>query len=328
MSPSQTQSAGGSKPAPPLTEEEQAVESVPLYRNLKLTIPALLAVVVIAVVTWRWYVGIMAFVATDDAFISGDRVSISPKILGRIDSLTVDEGDTVRTGQVLALLDDRDLRAQEKQARASVTLAEENTTLARVTLDRATVDHDRAAAQLKQSAITREQYDHALSELQAARARSAIAAAQAAAARAQLGVLEAQLDHTVIRAPMNGVVAKRWALPGDVLQPAQAIFSLYDLGTLWVTAHLEETNLRMLRIGDPVEISVDAYPDLQFSGRIFQIGASTSAEFSLIPPNNASGNFTKVTQRVPVKISIDPPGHGPAPKLLPGMSVEVRVKVR
>jgi membrane fusion protein, multidrug efflux system len=328
MNTPQNPPSGEARPSRPSEPEEQPVDSVPLYRNYKLTIPALLAVVVIAVLTWRWYLGTMAYVSTDDAFIGSDRVSISANILGRIDSLVVGEGDTVHAGQVLALLDDGDLRAQERQARAAVALAEENINLTRVTLDRATVDHDRAAAQLKQSAISREQFDHAYSELQVSRARSAIAVAQVAAARAQLGVIEAQLAHTVIRAPMEGVVAKRWALPGDVLQPSQAIFSIYDLRNLWVTAHLEETNLRNLHMHDPVEISVDAYPDVRFSGHIFQLGSSTASEFSLIPPNNASGNFTKVTQRVPVKITIDSLRADAGVRLLPGMSVEVRVKVR
>jgi membrane fusion protein (multidrug efflux system) len=311
-------------------EEEESAESVPLYRNYKLIIPAFLAILVIAVFTWRWYLGTRDYVSTDDAYVDGNRVSISSKILGRIDTLTVDEGDTVRAGQALVRLDDIDLRAQERHARATVALAGENITLARVTLDRAKMDYERAAAQMKLGAISKEQFDHALSELQASQARSGIAIAQAATARAQLGVIETQLEQTVIQSPMDGVVAKRWALPGDVVQPSQAIFSIYDLQNLWVTANLEETNLTVLRLNDPVEISIDAYPGVKFSGRVFQIGSSTASEFSLIPPNNASGNFTKVTQRVPVKISVEPRTTDPsAPvRLLPGMSVEVRVRVQ
>jgi membrane fusion protein (multidrug efflux system) len=316
--------------ATPPREEEESAESVPLYRNYKLVIPAFLVILAVAVLTWRWYLGTLEYVSTDDAYVDGDRVSISSKILGRIDTLTVNEGDSVHAGQELVRLDDTDLRAQERQARSAVALANENITLAHVVLERAKTDYDRAAAQLKQSAITKEQFDHALSELQASQARSGIAIAQAAAARAQLGVIETQLAQTVIRSPMDGVVAKRWALPGDVVQPSQAIFSVYNFENLWVTANLEETNLTILRLNDPVEISVDAYPDVRFSGRVFQMGSSTASEFSLIPPNNASGNFTKVTQRVPVKISIRPVDANPSDpvRLLPGMSVEVRVRVK
>ncbi len=102
---------------------------------------------------------------------------------------------------------------------------------------------------------------------------------------------------------------------------------------IWVTADLEETKLSSIKIGDKAEISVDAYPDQKFEGKIFQLGSNTASQFSLIPPSNASGNFTKVTQRVPIKISIEPvtktgqPDPNENINLLPGMSVEISVKV-
>ena len=110
----------------------------------------------------------------------------------------------------------------------------------------------------------------------------------------------------------------------------QPVFSVYDRSETWVTANLEETSLHAVHLDQEVGIAVDSYPDRSFSGRVFEIGSSTASQFSLIPPNNASGNFTKVTQRVPVKISIRedaPPGARPA-DLLPGMSVEVRIRVK
>ena len=132
---------------------------------------------------------------------------------------------------------------------------------------------------------------------------------------------------------MDGVVAKRWVLSGDVVSPGQPIFTIYDLKNIWVTADLEETKLAPIHIGDTVSISVDSYPDQKFSGQVFQIGSNTASQFSLIPPSNASGNFTKVTQRVPIKISIKPvvtndqPDPDKSIKLLPGMSVEIKIKV-
>ena len=129
---------------------------------------------------------------------------------------------------------------------------------------------------------------------------------------------------------MNGVVSKRWALVGDVVQPGQPVFSIYDVKNIWVTANLEETSLAALQSNNIVEITVDSYPDEKFSGKVFQIGSNTASQFSLIPPNNASGNFTKITQRVPVKISIERnAGANPHRRidLLPGMSVEIKVKV-
>jgi membrane fusion protein (multidrug efflux system) len=242
----------------------------------------------------------------------------------------VDEGDTVLQGQVLVYLDDSDLRAEEAQAKASFALAQENVLLAKVNLDKARDDFVRASTQFKQNIIPKEQFDHAGSEYEASKARSGIAGAQAKAARAQLGIIETQLKNTIITSPMNGVVSKRWVLVGDVVQPGQPIFSVYDLKNIWVTANLEETSLAALRSSDKVDISVDSYPDLTFTGKVFQIGSNTASQFSLIPPNNASGNFTKITQRVPVKISISRSGGDPRQKvdLLPGMSVEVKVRVR
>lgn len=311
--------------------DEESIESVPLYRNFKIVIPLFIVVLGIAIVSWHYYITARDYVMTDDAYIDGNRVSISAKILGRIDRLTVDEGDTVQQGQVLVNLDDSDLRAQEAQAKASLVLAQENILLAKVNLDKTRDDFQRDSTQFKQNIITKEQFDHALSEYESAKARGSIANAQTLAARAQLGIIETQLKNTIITSPMTGVVSKRWVFVGDVVQPGQPVFSVYDLKNIWVTANLEETSLEALRSSDKVEINVDSYPDVKFSGKVFQIGSNTASQFSLIPPNNASGNFTKITQRVPVKISIAQTGSAnPRQRvdLLPGMSVEVKVKVR
>jgi membrane fusion protein, multidrug efflux system len=316
-------------PAPPSEEEEQSIESVPLYRRARIVIPLLLVFLVATGAIARWYLGTMDFVTTDDAFVDGNRVTISAKILGRIDSLAADEGDPVTEGAVLVRLDDTDLRAQEAQSRAALRLAEENLTLAGVNLSRAQTDFKRSEQQFRESVIPREQFDHAQNELDAARTRQSIATAQISAAHAQLQVVQSQLTNTIIRAPMNGVVSKRWALPGDVVQPAQPILSVYNLDSVWVTANLEETKIGLLKPGDPVDIEVDAYPEAVFRGKVVLIGSNTAAQFSLIPPNNASGNFTKVTQRVPVKISIHREGSTTGTNaLLPGMSVNVSIKVR
>ncbi len=161
------------------------------------------------------------FVSTDDAFIDANRVAVSTKILGRIDTLRVDEGDTVSVGQMLVRLDDTDLRAQQAQARTSLALAQENIVLAKVNLDKAQTDFQRAAAQFKDNIITKEQFDHAQSELESAKARLAIAIAQENTAKAQISVVETQLRNTVVISPMDGVVSKRWVMAGDVVTPGK-----------------------------------------------------------------------------------------------------------
>lgn len=318
-------------PAPPadIQQFEEEIESVPLYKNAKLVIPLFLVVLAIAIFAWRYYINIRDFVSTDDAYIDGNRVSVSSKILGRINQLTADEGDTVQIGQILVQIDDNDLRAQETQAKASLAYAKENIEVAKVTLNKAQTDFQRASVQFKENIIPKEQFDHAQNELESAKARLNMAYAQSTTAQAQLGVIQTNLKNTIITAPMSGVISKRWVLAGDVVQPGQAIFSVYNTKDIWVTANLEETNLADLHIGDKAEITVDTYPEHKFSGSIILLGSNTASQFSLIPPNNASGNFTKITQRVPVKFSVtqNDTASSQRIRLLPGMSVEVKVKV-
>ncbi len=302
------------------------------FGKKRIIIPAVIILLFIAGAVY-WYIGQIGHVSTDDAFVDANQLSVSSKILGRITRLTVDEGDSVKEGQMLVALDSTDYKARENQAMAMLNLANESITLAKVNIARAQDDFNRAQNQYKDKIIPKEQFDHAQKALEAAQAEYKIDMSKIGTAKAQLQVLKANLQNTKIYSPMEGVVAKRWVLKGDVISPGQPVFTIYNLKNIWITAELEETNLSSIHLGDKVQISVDAYPDQKFEGKVYQIGSTTASEFALIPPSNASGNFTKVTQRVPVKISIkpvlakgeaDPPG---SIKLLPGMSVEIDVKV-
>jgi membrane fusion protein, multidrug efflux system len=167
--------------------------------------------------------------------------------------------------------------------------------------------------------ITVEQFDHikkayetAVAQLDAAKAqltvsKSMISSASAAVetANAQIKVLDTQLKNTKLYAPSDGIVAKRWLLPGDIVQPSQSVLTLTISKNLWVVAFLEETKIAEIHPGQSVRFTIDAFPGIRFTGKVFLVGSSTASVFSLIPANNASGNFTKVTQRVPIRISID-----------------------
>ena len=296
------------------------------FRAKRIIIPIVVFAAVAATGAYYWNTEVRPYDRTDDAYIDADRVSISSKIMGRIAELAVDEGDTVTAGEVLVRLDDADLRAQEAQVRAAIVSAEESVKLARVNVSKAEDDFRRAQRQYNDKIMPEEQYEHARKALETAQAQLAIAVAQVGTARAQRGVIETNLRNTQIASPMNGVVAKRWVLAGDVVQPSQPIFAVYDLAHVWVTANFEETKLGSMIPGAPVDIAVDAYAKERYRGAVLQVGTNTAAQFSLIPPNNASGNFTKITQRVPVKISIDREAGSQADRpLLPGMSVEVKV---
>ena len=264
--------------------------------------------------SWSRYAG------TDDAIIDGNRAAISAKAMARIKLLAVDEHDTVAAGQLLVQLDDTDLKAQREQAAASLTLARHNLVLARVNAERAANDLQRATTQYEVAAITAEALDHAQKADAAARASLAIAQAQIGIAQAQLEVISAQLQNLTLTAPFAGVVAKRTALAGEVVQPGQAIFSLYDLRDIWITANFEETKVGVIKPGQAVAVSVDAYPHKTLRGHVAEIAAN------IVPPPFTIGEFTKTTQRVPVKILLDG-DHGQL-LLLPGMSVEVKVRIK
>ncbi|MEJ2722965.1 MAG: efflux RND transporter periplasmic adaptor subunit, partial [bacterium] len=269
--------------------------------------------IVAVVVGGYWYLFLRGYVSTDDAYIHGNNVSVSAKMLGRIVDLTVDEGDSVTVGQVLVVLDSTDLKAQEMQAKAAIETAQKSADLAKVGVQRATDDFNRASVQYKGNVIPKEEFQHAQQALETAQAQLQLSLAQITSAQAQLGVVQSQLANTKIYAPFDGVVARRWAIVGDVVQPGQPVFAVYESSNVWVVANFEETKLTSIRVGDVAQLSVDAYPGKEFEGNLMFVGAAAAAEFSLIPPNNASGNFTKVTQRIPVRFSIrevDPSGSG------------------
>jgi membrane fusion protein (multidrug efflux system) len=211
-----------------------------------------------------------------------------------------------------------------------------------INLDRAKEDMTRAKNQSEGGVITTEQFDHikkafetASAQLDAARAqllvsKSMISSASASVetANSQIKVLDAQLKNTRLYAPADGVVAKRWLLPGDVVQPSQSVFTITMSKKLWIVAYLEETKISDIHTGQTVKFTIDAFPDVRFTGKVFLVGSSTASVFSLIPANNASGNFTKVTQRIPIRISIDGANNNKeisSFNILSGMSVVVKI---
>jgi membrane fusion protein, multidrug efflux system len=265
--------------------------------------------------------------STDDASIRGNQIVLSAQALGQITVLNAEEQDHVVKGQVLVKLDDLTLRAQESQATANKEFAAQTVDLAQVKLAQAQSDLDRATAQLKAKIIPQEQFDHLAIAYSSAQTQCKIALAQQKMAEAQYATVETNLAHMVIQSPIDGFVAKKWTMPGNIVQPAQPIYTLYDLKNLWIEANFKETQIRHLRPGDTATIEVDAFPGSRFTGKVESIGTATASEFALIPPDNATGNFTKVTQRVPVKIVFTDTGAPGAadPVLVPGLSAEVRV---
>jgi len=327
-------------------------------RSRKVRAYILLAVVILAVFIagLAWYRQYTKYYSTDDAYIDADRVSVSSKILGRIIRINAREGDTVSMGQLLVELDSSDLVAQRvaalaareqaiaavAQAKAKYELDQKTIKVQEVNLEKAKEDLDRATIQFEGKVISREQFDHiskahqaAEAQLEASRAQVAVSRAQVESAAvaidiasAQIGTIETSLHNTRIFAPSEGRIAKRWLLPGDIVQPGQSVYTITKDSLKWVTAFYEETKVGGIFDQQQAEFTVDAFPGVRFYGKVFNIGTNTAAQFSIIPPNNASGNFTKVTQRIPIKISIDSCNSQEAAildRLVSGMSVVVKI---
>lgn len=190
-------------------------------------------------------------------------------------------------------------------------------------LDAAQAANDAAVANLQ---VAQRQAVAAHSQVAAAQAGLKGADARLAAAEAAVGTAETQVGYTVLTAPIAGVVARRRVEPGELVQPGQPLLSIVPSTDIWVTANLKETELEQVRVGNPVEFTVDAYHDLRFHGTVESLSPATGARFALLPPDNASGNFTKVVQRVPVRIAVQ--SEDAEHPLRPGMSVDVTIKVK
>ena len=325
-------------------------------KRLRVYIPLTIVIIIVLAGAWYWYRDYSMYITTDDAHVDADNVSVGAKIMGRISSVYANEGDLVKQGMLLSDLDSTDLVAQRNQtlalrAQAQANLAQSEAKFTsdqmgikvlEINLNRATEDMTRAKNQSEGGVITPEQFDHikkafetASAQLDASRAqllvsKSMISSASASVetANSQIKVLDAQLKNTRLYAPADGVVAKRWLLPGDVVQPSQSVFTITMSSKLWIVAYLEETKISDVHTGQTVKFTIDAFPYVKFTGKVFLVGSSTASVFSLIPANNASGNFTKVTQRIPIRISIDGANNNKeisSFNILSGMSVDVKI---
>ncbi len=325
-------------------------------KNFRVYIPLFIVIVVVATGAIYWYREYSKYISTDDAHVDTDNVAVSSKMLSRITALYADEGDAVDEGELLAVLDSSDLHAQKISALAAIeqgkanleqvgakyNFDKENLKVLEINLKKSQLDFDRAKSQFEGGVITKEQYEHMESAFESADAtlkaaksqlkvsQAAIKSSQAAidAAEARVEVIETQLENVRLYSPVKGIVARRWLLTGDIVQPGQSVFTVTNPDRLWMAVYLEETKIADVHPGQKSDFTIDAFPGVSFTGKITYVGANTASQFSLIPPNNASGNFTKVTQRVPLKISIDEVSNGNSPddyRILAGMSAVVKI---
>lgn len=303
---------------PPPTNKPQIWKRVLIGLGLLLLIP-LFGV---------WFNRHHHYVWTNDAYLDGYQISISSDINARIITLYVDEGDIVQTGQLLCQLDESIYNSQKVDAETAVDLLKQQVDLKAIQVEKLRDIYTVALNEYENEIISFINFDKIEKDFLLAEAEHKVAIANHINGIAKLGVIEELLRHTKVYAPRDGAIAKRWVVAGDAVQFGQPLFVLTDTQNIWVTANFEEGKLEHVSSGDPVKIHIDAYPDMTFTGSVYVVRASAASQFALIPPNNATGNFTKVVQRVPIKILLETPKTRTPLYLYPGMSVEVDIKIR
>ena len=315
--------------------------------------------VLAAVVALGYYLFTGRYVSTDDSSVMAAQTAISTNISGRVVELDVHDNQTVHRGDVLFRLDDRPLRialdeAQAKLASAQLQISAAKSSylhqLAEVAAAGGTVafqqrEFARQQHLLQSGVSSRAQYEQTEHALQLAQSQLTAAQNQAESflallggnprmrpedhpavkqAQAALANAELQLSYTVIRAPADGIVTKvEQVQVGDYISSATAVFSLVSTQNLWVEANFKEDDLTYMRAGQSAEVRIDAYPGRRFKARVASLSPGTGAQFSLLPPENATGNWVKVVQRVPVRVQLL--SSDDSVMLADGMSAEVTV---
>jgi multidrug resistance efflux pump len=330
-------------------------------RTLTLFIGVIVAIAAVGGLWWWLNAG--RTVSTDDARVKGTIVTVSSKVPGRIEKILVNEGDSVEAGQVIARIESSDLEAQVAQAKANlsaaqaklagikagnrpqqVAQAEAAVQQAAANLDNAQKNYERIESLYEQGGVSAQQRDAGQTALEVAKAQydaatqnysltaegarpEDIQAAQAQVdqAAAALKTIQLQLDNVDIKAPVAGTIAVKSAEIGEIVAAGQPLFNITDLQDIWVAANIEETYIGRVLVGQPVEFSIDAYPGKTFHGEVSEVGAASASQFALLPTENSSGNFTKVTQRLPIKVRVT---DGSNYALKPGMSAVINIHVR
>jgi membrane fusion protein (multidrug efflux system) len=332
----------------------------PLRQRLRLPL-MLLGPAVVAIGALWWYVTSGRYVETDDAYIQSARTMISADIAGRVMAVEVHDNQRVTKGQVLYRLDPASYQASVNDAQAQLGIARlqvqalkatyqqklaENKS-AQETLDYSQREYDRQKKLLGSGVSSQQQFDQASNALEVARQRVAATQQDIANVLAQLGgnpdipindhpmvqrvqaVLDGRqidLKDTVIRAPDDGTVTKVDQLQiGDYITAATPVFSLMS-DRKWVEANFKETELTHMRPGQDATVEIDTYPGVEFHAKVASLSPGTGLTFSLLPPENATGNWVKVVQRLPVRLTLD--DVGPDTPLHAGLSVTVNVDTK
>ncbi len=322
----------------------------------------LATVAIVAGIGWAaWYLLVARWHQdTDDAYVQGNVVSIVPQTMGTVVSIDADEGMRVEAGQALVHLDPNDAQVAYDQSVAnlagtvrqvrglysSVESGQADLAARQVAVRQAREDVKRREGLVASGAVSREELAHARdilagaeaalsgSQGQLSRSRALVDATEIAsqpqvqAAAGQLRQAWLNLQRMAIVAPVSGHVAKREVQLGQRVAPGNTLMTIVPLEQVWIEANFKETQLTKMRIGQPVDVHADLYgSDVRYDGRVASLGMGTGSAFSLLPAQNASGNWIKIVQRVPVRIELDPKQVVEHPLRL-GLSMHVDVAIR
>lgn len=322
----------------------------------------IIAIAAAVIPGYHYYQYIESHVTTDDAYADGTVALVSSRVNGTITNVYIEDNWTVKEGDLLLTLDPRDFDVRVEQAQAQldrakqtidelysqVGAAKSGVSLAGSQLKQARIDFNRAKSLKDQGVVSSAQYDQAETGLRIASADEALAEHQLRQAQAALGsetldhshydrplvkqaeaaLEQAKLDlaYTKITAPFAGIITHKTVHVGNRVQTGEPLLAVVPLGKLYVTANFKETQLTDVRVGQKAEIVADIYPGYTYKGHVDSISMGTGAAFSLLPPENATGNWVKVVQRVPVKIVFESPPPPDKPLRL-GLSVEVAIDI-
>lgn len=254
----------------------------------------------------------VVFVSTDDAQIEAHAVLLASKVGGFITKVDIEEGQKVKKGDILVEIDSRDYENTLRQTRGELTSIEAQK-------NDAERNFKRTSSLYSSGAVSQQQFD-------TASAAWATTKAKYEAISAQVSQAELNLQNTKIVAPSDGLIAKKSAEVGQLAAPGVPLVGFVDANERWVIANFKETEVADIKVGAPVELDVDALNTGTYKGKVSAISSATGATFTLLPPDNATGNFTKVVQRVPVKIQFDNISAKDIEVLRAGLSVLVKVR--
>jgi membrane fusion protein, multidrug efflux system len=362
-------------PAPTRPVEQPGVDAAPsvaprqgLRRGL-IVGASLAAIAAAGYLGWEYWSTWRFQVATDDAYVQADNTTIAPRVSGYLSKVLVNDNERVKTGQVLANIDDRDFKVALEQAKADVQAAKAAVADKQASLDaqqsmidsaKATITVDQANEKFAEQ--DSERYSHLAttgygSVQNAQQAEARIAAARATIVRdtatltnaeKQVDILKAQvaqakatlahdeavqdqaelnLSYTTVVSPIDGVVGNRTLRVGQYVQAGTQLMAVVPMKAAYIVANFKETQLEHVRPGQAVNVEVDMFPGVEIPAHVDSLAPASGQQFALLPPDNATGNFTKIVQRIPVKITLDPDSPL-AGELRPGMSVYPTIETK